>query len=72
MPTAATWKQIIGVGFLGGIGFTMSIFIAILAFDQESFEIISKVAILAGSVLSGVTGYTLLKISGNPVKEEVS
>lgn len=69
MPNSAAWKQIIGVGFLGGIGFTMSIFIAILAFDQESFEIISKVAILAGSVLSGLAGYTLLRISGKPVNE---
>ena len=60
-PTGATWKQILGVGFLGGIGFTMSIFIAILAFDNETLEVFSKVAILIGSVLSGIVGYLILK-----------
>jgi NhaA family Na+:H+ antiporter len=60
------WKvsHIIGVGFLGGIGFTMSIFISILAFQgNESFIVSSKIAILIGSLLSGSCGYIILKRS---------
>lgn len=63
-PTGASWKQLLGIGFLGGIGFTMSIFIAILAFDNESLEVFSKASILMGSVLSGIVGYLILKANG--------
>jgi NhaA family Na+:H+ antiporter len=60
------WKlsHIIGAGFLGGIGFTMSIFISILAFGGNTeFSDSSKAAILTGSALSGLCGYAILKIS---------
>jgi Na+:H+ antiporter, NhaA family len=58
------WKlvQLIGVGFLGGIGFTMSIFISILAFDNGLLRESSKLSILIGSTISGVCGFILLKI----------
>lgn len=61
LPARATWGHIFGVGILGGIGFTMSIFIALLSFSTIELEIISKVSILTASVLSGIIGYLVLK-----------
>ena len=61
MPSGAQWGQIIGVGMLGGIGFTMSVFIALLSFPGEHLILSeAKFSILCGSVLSGVLGYTVL------------
>ena len=52
----------IGVGFLAGIGFTMSIFVSLLAFPNAvEIQNISKISILIASFLSGVLGYVLLK-----------
>jgi len=67
LPDGVSWKHIIGVGFLGGIGFTMAIFIDNLAFatDQYSIEI-AKLAILLGSILAGIIGYVMLFRLGNP------
>lgn len=60
-PDELSWKHITGAGFLGGIGFTMSIFITILAFDQPEIIAGSKMAILLTSLLAGITGFLLLK-----------
>jgi NhaA family Na+:H+ antiporter len=59
------WKQIFGAGLLGGIGFTMSIFITNLAFIGNA-EIInaSKIAILLASLTAGATGYIWLRLLG--------
>jgi NhaA family Na+:H+ antiporter len=54
------WRQIVGVGFLGGIGFTMSLFIANLAFGDAPALETAKVAILAASVLTGLSGALIL------------
>lgn len=62
LPEGVVMRQIIGVSFLAGVGFTMSIFIANLAFaDNSVFMSASKLGILAGSVLSGLIGYLLLR-----------
>lgn len=61
LPAGSTWKHIAGVGFLGGIGFTMSIFIALLALDTPALTDAAKMAILVSSLLSGVVGYLWLK-----------
>jgi NhaA family Na+:H+ antiporter len=61
LPGELTWKHLIGAGFLGGIGFTMSIFIALLAFDQAEIIEISKITILLSSFLAGTTGFVFLK-----------
>ena len=53
----------IGAGFLAGIGFTMSIFITLLAFNNEIAISNAKIAILTGSVISAITGLIWLKIS---------
>lgn len=63
LPQDLNWKKIISTGFLGGIGFTMSIFITILAFDNEATINNSKVAILVASLMAAVIGFILLKIS---------
>jgi len=65
LPATISLRQLIGVGFLGGIGFTMSIFITLLAFDESLFAQSSKIAILAGSLLAGLIGYILLNYSAH-------
>jgi NhaA family Na+:H+ antiporter len=60
----ATWLQLWGVAMLGGIGFTMSLFIGALAFpgDPELVEE-AKLGVLAGSFLSAVAGYVVLRLA---------
>ncbi len=55
------WKHIIGAGMLAGIGFTMSIFITLLAYDQASEINQSKIAILIASLIAGIAGFIWLK-----------
>jgi len=63
LPTGAGWRHIIAVGILGGIGFTMSIFIALLSFpDQVAISSAAKFAVLTASVLSGLIGYVALRM----------
>jgi len=61
LPTGAGWKHILGLGMLAGIGFTMSIFIALLSFSEVLHVSEAKFAILTASVLSGVVGFVFLK-----------
>jgi len=51
-----TWRSLVGLGFLGGIGFTMSMFISNLAFNDDQMVIMSKLSILVASSLSAITG----------------
>ncbi|MBO9672189.1 MAG: Na+/H+ antiporter NhaA [Sphingobacteriaceae bacterium] len=62
LPTGAGWKHILGLGMLAGIGFTMSIFIALLSFSEAMHIAEAKFAILTASVLSGVVGYVFLRV----------
>jgi len=66
LPESISWKQIIGAGFLGGIGFTMSIFITLLAFQDPALVQSSKIAILFGSFFAGTIGFLILRSAGNP------
>ena len=61
LPDQARWIHILGVGLLAGIGFTMSIFIALLAFDAPSFHAIAKMAILFTSFAAGIAGLLILR-----------
>ncbi|RYG11268.1 MAG: Na+/H+ antiporter NhaA, partial [Chitinophagaceae bacterium] len=61
LPTGACWKHVIGLGMLAGIGFTMSIFIALLSFSDALHVSEAKFAILTASVISGVVGFVFLK-----------
>ncbi len=63
LPTDLKWKNIIGVGFLGGIGFTMSIFITLLAFDNADIVNNSKIAILIASLIAGTIGFLWLRLT---------
>jgi len=60
LPTGLKWKNIVGAGFLGGIGFTMSIFITLLAFDNENIINNSKIAIIIASTIAGTIGFIFL------------
>lgn len=60
IPAGVTWRHLIGVSFLGGIGFTMSLFVANLAFGESRLLEISKIGILAGSLIAGIVGYCVL------------
>ncbi len=63
LPDSSTWKHLAGAAILAGIGFTMSIFIANLAFDDHTLIQDSKVAILVGSGISCIVGLLWLRIS---------
>lgn len=63
LPSDLKWKNIIGVGFLGGIGFTMSIFITLLAFTNDEIINNSKIAIIIASVIAGIIGFIFLKLT---------
>lgn len=60
LPKDINWNKLLAVGFLGGIGFTMSIFVTLLAFDSTQIINNSKIMILIASLLSGCIGYLLL------------
>lgn len=60
MLTGISWRQIVGVGLLGGIGFTMSLFVANLAFGDTVALELAKVGILAASIISGIAGAIVL------------
>ncbi len=63
LPEDSNWLQLYGVSLLTGIGFTMSLFIASLAFEDDSlFQYTDKLAILIASFVSGILGYLLLRV----------
>lgn len=61
LPTGVTWRHVYGAAILGGIGFTMSLFIASLAFIDAAMLNDAKVGILAGSLISAIAGWALLR-----------
>lgn len=67
LPAGVSWRHIVGAGMLGGIGFTMSMFVANLAFGAGAHSDDSKVAILTASILAGVAGYLWLRATPAPV-----
>src|SRR5262245_14374950 len=60
MPQTASWRQVYGVAILGGIGFTMSLFIGTLAFPDPSYAASVRAGVLAGSICSALLGYAVL------------
>ena len=63
LPKGLNWSSIFGAAILGGIGFTMSIFISLLAFDNNEDIINSKIAILIASTIAAIVGFIYLKFN---------
>jgi NhaA family Na+:H+ antiporter len=61
LPSGVTWRQVHGASWLGGIGFTMSLFIAGLAFADAAMLDVAKLGVIAASACAGATGYFLLR-----------
>jgi Na+:H+ antiporter, NhaA family len=61
MPERATWRQLYAVTIIAGIGFTMSLFIGMLAFDDPAHAADVRIGVLSGSLLSAVIGFALLR-----------
>ena len=60
-PNGATWLQVYGISLLCGIGFTMSLFISMLAFVKPELQDLSKIGVFLGSLISGILGYGILR-----------
>lgn len=63
MPQGVSWKQLYGAALFAGIGFTMSLFVASLAFADPVFVASAKIAVLAGSLVSAVAGLTIVHLT---------
>jgi len=61
LPEDATWRELYGVCIVGGIGFTMSLFIGMLAFPGTELQNEVRIGVMSGSVLSGLLGYFFLR-----------
>jgi len=64
LPKHTTYYQMLGVSFLAGIGFTMSLFVTSLAFTELHYTTEAKIGIFAASILSGIVGYFILRNLG--------
>jgi NhaA family Na+:H+ antiporter len=60
-PEGSTWAQLFGVGVVAGIGFTMSLFIGMLAFPEPQYAADIRIGVLSGSICSAILGYLLLR-----------
>ena len=63
LPTGVTWMQVLGVGMLAGIGFTVAIFVSGIAFDDPALVDQAKTGVFAASLLSGIVGYLFLRLA---------
>ena len=70
LPASVKWIHIAGLGLLGGMGFTMSLFIANLAFTNELLLNPAKIGILVGSLIAGIIGYIVLRMSLGNLNEK--
>ncbi len=66
LPTGVSWRHIYGASWLAGIGFTMSLFIAGLAFGESENLVIAKVGILMASLIAGAVGWLILRTAPQP------
>jgi len=67
MPAGGTWLELFGVSACAGIGFTMSLFIGTLAFEDPAFATPLRLGVLVGSLLSAAAGYAALRSAAGPV-----
>ncbi|MDO9136376.1 MAG: Na+/H+ antiporter NhaA [Lutibacter sp.] len=68
LPKGVKYKELLGVSILGGLGFTMSLFITNLAYADEAFIAAAKMGVILGSLVAGFLGYMVLRIQLKPVK----
>ena len=66
LPRSISWMHVAGVGLVGGIGFTVAIFVTGLAFDDHAIVVDAKMGILAASLVAGIGGYGLLRFAARP------
>ncbi|MFT3901746.1 MAG: Na+/H+ antiporter NhaA [Niabella sp.] len=69
-PKAMNIRNLLGLGLLASIGFTMSLFITSLAFTNEEYMVQAKIGIFAASILGGIAGYIVLNKSSKPAKKQ--
>jgi NhaA family Na+:H+ antiporter len=69
LPSAISWWHIAGVAFLGGIGFTISLFVAELAFEAGPNADAARIGILIGSLIAGIVGYVVLRTTLPPSRD---
>ncbi len=69
LPQSVTWMHVLGLGLLGGIGFTMSIFIALLSFSDVLHQNEAKFAILIASTIAGISGFCILSLYNKKQKK---
>lgn len=70
LPHGVTWVHIYGLACLAGIGFTMSLFIGSLSFGDAALMDAVRLGVLSGSLVSGLIGFTVLRLSSNPAADE--
>lgn len=69
LPLGVTWAQVVGMSLLGGIGFTVSLFVTELSFETELLLTDAKVGILLASAVAGGLGYSLLRVVTRPTQD---
>lgn len=71
MPEGANWAQIYAVSIIAGIGFTMSLFIGMLAFTDPAYAADVRIGVLSGSLLSAIIGYLVLR-AASPIRQTIA
>lgn len=72
LPEGMNWRMVFGLGLLAGIGFTMSIFIALLSFSDPTYHTGAKFSILLASLLAGLLGYLVLYSVSSTTNRKIS
>ena len=71
MPEGANWAQIYAVSIIAGVGFTMSLFIGMLAFTDPAYAADVRIGVLSGSLLSAIIGYLVLR-AASPIRQTIA
>ena len=70
LPDRVSWPQLFGASWLAGIGFTMSLFIASLAFEDGDMLVLAKLGIMAASVIAGTVGWLLVRVTSDVEQQQ--
>ena len=72
LPKDITWSQYYGLGLVAGIGFTMSLFIGGLAFEDDHIQTLVRLGVISGSLLSGLLGFGVLRLTSKQPQTPLS